>query len=144
MALVCLPKALVPDEKNHDVLYRSFSIGAGWNPIGQFGSSEEDGGGDTSSSLKGSGWQFTFTPITEETSDIVERAYVNFLCADSRSENADVKNMSFSVPRMVGMGWNERALEQMVTESSEDPSDLEKNKTATAAETAKGTRGGGC
>ena len=131
---MCLPKALVPDEKNHDVLYRSFSIGAGWNPIGQFGSSEEDGGGDTSSSLKGSGWQFTFTPITEETSDIVERAYVNFLCADSRSENADVKNMSFSVPRMVGMGWNERALEQMVTESSEDPSDLEKNKTATAAE----------
>ena len=50
------------------------------NPIGQFGSSEEDGGGDTSSSLKGSGWQFTFTPITEETSDIVERASVNFLC----------------------------------------------------------------
>ena len=134
VALMCLPKALVPDEKNHDVLYRSFSIGAGWNPIGQFGSSEEDGGGDTSSSLKGSGWQFTFTPITEETSDIVERAYVNFLCADSRSENADVKNMSFSVPRMVGMGWNERALEQMVTESSEDPRDLEKNKTATAAE----------
>ena len=32
------------------------------------------------------------------------------------------------------MGWNERALLQMVTESSEDPKDLEKNKTATAAE----------
>ena len=45
-----------------------------------------------------------------------------------------MKNMSFSVPRMVGMGWNERALLQMVTESSEDPKDLEKNKTATAAE----------
>ena len=79
--------------------------------------------------LKGSGWQFTFSPNTEDASSISRRAYVNFLCADSRSENADVKNMSFSVPRMVNMGWNERALEEMVNESSEDPSDLEKKAT---------------
>ena len=66
-------KGLVPDEKNHDVLYRSFSIGAGWNPTGNLGRQKKMGV-VILSSLKGSGWQFTFTPITEETSDIVERA----------------------------------------------------------------------
>ena len=71
-------KGTRPGREEPRRVIQELSIGAGWNPIGQFGSSEEDGGGDTSSSLKGSGWQFTFTPITEETSDIVERAYVNF------------------------------------------------------------------
>ena len=41
VALMCLPKALVPDEKNHDVLYRPFSIGAGWNALGQFANTPE-------------------------------------------------------------------------------------------------------
>ena len=108
VALMCLPKALVPDEKNHDVLYRPFSIGAGWNALGQFANTPEiDADGtamsfsDTSFSegaLKGSGWQFTFSPNTADASNISRRAYVNFLCADSRSENLDVKNVSYSVP----------------------------------------------
>ena len=140
VALMCLPKALVPDEKNHDVLYRPFSIGAGWNPIGQLANTPEiDADGtamsfsDTSFSegwLKGSGWQFTFSPNTADASDISRRAYVNFLCADSRSENLDVKNVSYSVPRMVNMGWNKRALEEMVNESA---TDLEKKALSDAA-----------
>ena len=140
VALMCLPKALVPDEKNHDVLYRPFSIGAGWNALGQFANTPEiDADGtamsfsDTSFSegaLKGSGWQFTFSPNTADASNISRRAYVNFLCADSRSENLDVKNVSYSVPRMVNMGWNKRALEEMVNESA---TDLEKKALSDAA-----------
>jgi ABC-type multidrug transport system ATPase subunit len=138
VALMCLPKALVPDEKNNDVLYRPFSMGAGWNPLGQSARRNGDDGGNSSSSssatsLRGSGWLFTFTPNTDDALDISRRAYVNFLCADSRSQNTDVNNVSYMVPRMVGMGTNFEALKQLVDDSVEDPTDLQKLSSATAA-----------
>ena len=58
VALMCLPKALVPDEKNHDVLYRPFSIGAGWNPIGQLANTPEI-------DADGTGMSFSDTSFSE-------------------------------------------------------------------------------
>ena len=81
------PKALVPDEKNHDVLYRPFSIGAGWNALGQFANTPEiDADGtamsfsDTFSEGALKKWlAVCVSPNTADASNISRRAYVNFM-----------------------------------------------------------------
>lgn len=104
VALMCLPKSLVKDEKNTDVLYREHSLGGGWNLDGQSGN--RDG------TIEGSGWKFTVTPDTVDAIDIARRAYVNFMCMDTRTNanGRDVYNVSYQIPRVVSMGWNKRAL----------------------------------
>ena len=74
VALMCIPKALVPDERTNDEFARPYSLA---------------GGMEAANVRDLRGFRFLVSPESAETMDLGRRAYVNMVCLSEKSEHID-------------------------------------------------------
>lgn len=74
LALMCLPRALVPDSRTNDELSRPYSLA---------------GGIESASQRQLKGFRFVVSPATAETMELGRRAYVHASCLSERSSAPD-------------------------------------------------------
>jgi len=80
LAVLCLPKALVEDSVNHDVITKPYQIATPW------GSTEFSGG---QGSYCVDGYKLLVAPATPEATRIANKAAMNLICSGPRSSYVD-------------------------------------------------------
>jgi len=88
VALMCIPKALVPDERTNDEFARPYSLA---------------GGMEAANVRDLRGFRFLVSPESAETMDLGRRAYVNMVCLSEKSEHIDRSFASDTDPQRVSV-----------------------------------------
>ena len=88
VALMCIPKALVPDERTNDEFARPYSLA---------------GGMEAANVRDLRGFRFLVSPASAETMDLGRRAYVNMVCLSEKSEHIDRSFASDTDPQRVSV-----------------------------------------